>query len=225
MFNILKSPVYRKLYLNQIKNYNLPFILGFPVMLIFMTLVVNAKFIHDHSTGFSTAQIIGLVIFNLFSLCFILFIGLKSFLDKTLISNTLLKMVYDNQVDNSFLMRFLEEPDLEHNSIDRKFICSKKFRKIIHNNIHLINHQNNEKETFLHEILKRIDSEDPDIQALVFYILQYECVDIYICDENNQSVFHYLNTEQQAFVIDQEKKKIKSNIPVITNNNTQKSRL
>jgi len=218
MFNILKSPIYRKLYLYQIKN-NLIFILAFPVMLILITLVVNAKYIHDNPAGFSTEQFIGLVIFNVLSLFFILFISIKFFLDKSLISNTLLKMLYDNQVDNSFLMRFLEEPDLDNNPISRKFICSKKFRKIIHNNIHLINHQNNQKETFLHEILKRLDSDKPAIQSLILYILQYECVDVYICDADNLSIFDYLNTEQQAFVIDREKKKIQQNISVLPERN------
>lgn len=214
MFNILKSPIYRKLYFYHIKKYNLPFIV-FPIMLIFITLVVNAKYIHDNPATFSNEQIIGLVIFNLFSLCFILFIATKCFLDKSLIRDTLLKMVYDNQVDNSFLMRFLEEPDLDNTPVSRQFLCSKKFRKIIHNNIHLINHQNNHKETFLHEILKRLDSDKPAIQSLVLYILQYECVDVYICDEYNQSIFNYLNTKQQAFVIDREKKKIQQNISVL----------
>lgn len=224
MFNILRSPVYRRLYFYHIKKYNLPFI-AFPVMLIIITLVVNAKYIHDNPAPFSNAQIIGLVIFNLFSLCFILFIAIKSFLDKSLIRDTLLKMVYDNQVDNSFLMRFLEEPDLDNTPVSRQFLCSKKFRKIIHNNIHLINHQNNHKETFLHEILKRLDSDKPAIQSLILYILQYECVDVYICDEYHQSIFNYLSTELQAFVINREKEKIQKNIPVITTNNVKKSRL
>lgn len=192
MLNILKNQFYRKLYFDHYQI-SISYLLILMSIYILLTIFLNAYYIHQNNLIFASSAFF---IFNGICFSFFLFIVRNALYEKYTYQKVKERIQHDAEIDNSVLIRFIEEPL----GFSQEFLCSKDFFEIIDQNIDSINHQNKEHDSFLHKLLKKYDCTDPEIEALVMHILQHDIVDIFICDAKNHPVHYYMRGGLEAFV-------------------------
>lgn len=197
MFKILQNKIYKMLYFYEIKK-NRPFFIFAILLLGSLFLVINTYYFNINAITPGSSHFGQFISFNISCIFAFTYILIQYTYDRPLIRQLKNKKNEDDLVNNSDIMRLLESGNDE--SVDLSFLQSQTFKNFLFENINTINHQNNNKETFLHILLKRKDNPNQYINELILSILKHEHVDVFICDAQNQPVYNYLSYEQQAFV-------------------------
>jgi len=222
MFKILQNKIYKTLYFYEIKKNRPIFILAIlsisSLFLFINTYYFNINAIQPNSSSFGK-----FISFNISCIFAFTYIFIQYLYDRPLIRQIKNKENKDQLLNNSDLMRFLESGNNE--SVDLSFLESHIFKNFLFENINKINHQNKNKETFLHILLKRKDNPNQYINELILSILKHEHVDVFICDAQNQPVYNYLSYEQQAFVSQMHKTHILKGIKPLPDTSFNKIRI
>jgi len=188
MLKLIKNQFYRKLYLNNYQI-SIPYLFVLISVYLFFTVILNAYYMHENKLTFASSSFF---VFNGICLFFLFFFVKTALYEKYTYRAVKMRIKHDAEINNSYLLSFVQEPL----SWDKDFLCSDEFFKIVDKNIDSINHKNKENDTFLHKLLNKYDCTEPDIETLVMYILQYDNVDIFICDANNRPVHYYMRGGQ-----------------------------
>lgn len=222
MFKILQNKIYKMLYFYEIKK-NLPFFIFAILLLGSLFLVINTYYFKINAIQSSSSYFGQFISFNISCIFAFTYILIQYVYDRPLIRQIKNKKNKDDIVNNSDIMRLLELGNDE--PVDLSFIESQTFTNFLFENIDTINHQNKNKETFLHYLLKRKDQEQPCINEIIINILKYQHVNVFLCDAQNQPIYNYLSDEQQAFVSQMHKNNILKVIMPLNNTSLKKIRI
>lgn len=222
MFKILQNKIYKTLYFYEIKKNRPIFVLAI-LLLSGLFFFINAYYFNINAIQSSSSYFGQFISFNISCIFAFTYILIQYVYDRPVIRQIKNKKNKDDLINNSDIMRLLESEN--DYPVDLSFLQSQKFKKFLFKNIDTINHQNKNKETFLHYLLKRKDQEQPCIQEIIINILKYQHVNVFLCDAQNQPIYHYLSYEQQAFVSQMHKNNILKVIKPLPHTSLKKPRI
>lgn len=220
MFKILQNKIYKMLYFFEIKK-NRPFFIFAILLLGSLFLVINTYYFKINAIQSNSSYFGQFISFNISCIFAFTYILIQYVYDRPIIRQIKNKKNKDDLINNSDIMRLLESEN--DYPVDLSFLQSEKFKKFLFKNIHTINHQNKNKETFLHYLLKRQDNQH--VHELIISILKYEHVNVFIHDDQNKPIYDYLSYEQQAFVSQMHKNNILKVIKPLPHTSLKKPRI